>query len=242
VPELRDAPSKARDSHRLIIETLPAPTGRTQKSIAMKLPNTNRLHELRMRVTASRYEMDEMRERFDRLANRAENGAAPRAVSAYQLFQTPPELAARMVALAGIREGARVLEPSAGLGRILDALQPADVTAVEMAPQCAGELFRQERAGVNILQRDFLTVLPDEIGHFDAVVMNPPFHMRSDIRHIEHALDFLKPGGVLVALCMATDHRERALRHQADHWELIPAGAFKAEGTQVPTFLLRIRA
>lgn len=211
----------------------------------MKLPNTSRLHALRMENDAARYAMQDMAPRFHTLQHRAENGTAPRAVVAYQLFQTPADLAARMVDLLNIPAGSRILEPSAGLGRLLEPLgktQPSEIVAVETAPDCAHELFRQDRARVTIKQRDFLEVFPEDIGHFHFVVMNPPFHMRSDIKHIEHALTFLRPGGRLAALCMDTDHRERALRHQADTWEKIPAGTFRQEGTDVPTILLTITA
>jgi 16S rRNA G1207 methylase RsmC len=110
-----------------------------------------------------------------------------------------------------------------------------------MAAQCAGELFRQERAGVRILQRDFLTCSPTELGEFDAVAMNPPFHMRSDIKHIQHALTFLKPGGILAALCLDTHHRETALKPLSSSWERVEAGTFGKEGTQVQTILMTIR-
>jgi hypothetical protein len=51
----------------------------------------------------------------------------------------------------------------------------------------------------------------------------------------------LAPGGTLAALCLDTPHREKALRHRCATWERIPAGAFKSEGTQVPTILLTLK-
>lgn len=202
----------------------------------------NRLHVLRMENDAVGFQMEEMRPRFERLANRHENGTAVRAVSAFQLFQTPAMIAEQLVSLANPKLGARVLEPSAGLGRILDALKPyspAEVIAVEIAPACAGELYRQERAGVTIKQRDFLTVTTAEIGLFDLVVMNPPFHMRADIRHIQHALTFVKPGGTLAAICMNTSHRQAALKPLGT-WIELPAGAFRQEGTDVSAAIVII--
>ena len=196
-----------------------------------------------MENDAHRYAMEEQAPRFERLRNRHENGTAPRAVSAFQLFQTPPELAHRLADLLPKRQNMRILEPSAGLGRLIDAVysfEPSELVAVEMAAECARELFTQERAGVKLMQRDFLTIAPDEIGSFDAVIMNPPFTMRSDIRHTLHALKFLRPGGTLAALVMDTSHREKALRHLSTTWEKIPAGAFKSEGTNVPTVMLSI--
>lgn len=207
-------------------------------------PHTlHRLHTARVGNEIAREHMDALRPRFDRIANRHENGAAPRAVSAFNLFQTPATVAARLVGLLNLRAGARVLEPSAGLGRILRALpEGCEVVAVEHAPQIAAELFRLELPGVRLLQRDFLTCTPGELGLFDAIAMNPPFHLRADIRHILHARHFLKPGGTLAALCMAGSHRTAALRPLAASWEEIEAGAFKTEGTNVKTILLTIQA
>lgn len=198
----------------------------------------DRLTGLRLENDEAAMRQAEMRPRFERMANRHENGTAPRAVSAFQLFQTPPEIAARMVALLNLRHGERVLEPSAGLGRILDALQPyglAEVVAVEIDATLAGELFRQARERVTLLQRDFLTMTPGEF-RFDAVCMNPPFHMRADIEHVRHALTFLRPGGRLATLLLNTPHRE-VLRPMAASWEVLPAGVFGKEGTRVSTIL-----
>ncbi len=204
----------------------------------------NRLHGLRHENDAAGYAMDEMRPRFKRLAKRHKNGTAPRAVSAFNLFQTSGELALKLVLSVSPWPRATWLEPSAGLGRILDAIattRPGDVMAVELAPECAGELYKQDRERVTIKQRDFLTVTPSEIGLFDFVAMNPPFHLRSDIRHIEHARKFLKPGGKLAAICMDTPHREKAFRHLAASWEKIPCGAFAKQGTSVATVLFTIQ-
>jgi len=208
----------------------------------MNAADFNRLHSLRMENDAAGYAMADLRPRFDRIAGRHENGTAPKAVAVPQLFQTPPELAARLVALLGvIPAGARVLEPSAGLGRLLGALPAhAQTVAVEIAPDCTAELYRQDRTGVQILQRDFLTVDTSELGLFDYVVMNPPFTMRSDIRHIQHALTFLKKGGKLAAFCLDTEHRRHAFKRIASSWIEIPKGGFKSAGTDVPTAIFVI--
>lgn len=209
----------------------------------MNAHNFNRLHGLRMENDAAGYAIQELRPRFERMAGRHENGTAPRAVAVHQLFQTPPDLAARLVGLLDLKPDARVLEPSAGLGRLLDALQPhnpAEVVAVELAPALTAELYRQDRPGVVIKQRDFLTVTPAELGLFDAVAMNPPFTMRSDIKHILHALNFLRPGGRLAALCIAGPHQTKKLKPLAASWELLPAGTFKDVGTNIETVLLTI--
>jgi hypothetical protein len=63
------------------------------------------------------------RTKFDDLADALK--ARVRVVSAPQLFPTPPDLAARVVALADIRPGQTVLEPSAGTGNLVRAIRDA---------------------------------------------------------------------------------------------------------------------
>lgn len=201
----------------------------------------HRLHDLRQANDAHRYFMEEHAPRFDAYRTRREDGTAPAAVSAFQLFQTPAHIARLLVDALHLQPGARVLEPSAGLGRILDALpQDAEAVAVEIAPALVQQLHRQDKGGRRIVAADFLTTTPTELGTFDAVAMNPPFHMRADVRHIMHAMTFLRPGGRLAALCMDTHHRADALRPMADTWQTLPARSFRAEGTNIDAILLTI--
>jgi hypothetical protein len=72
--------------------------------------------------------------------------------------------------------------------------------------------------------------------------MNPPFVNGADIKHITHAIGFLKPGGRLVALC-ANGHRQRdQLKPLTDYWEDLPPGSFSEQGTNVNVALLVINA
>ena len=61
---------------------------------------------------------------------------------------------------------------------------------------------------------DFLQCSGDveDLGLFDAVLMNPPFAQGADIEHITHALTMLKPGGRLVALCTNGPRQNASLR------------------------------
>ncbi len=202
----------------------------------------HRLHALRMENDEAGYAMAEMRSRFQTISDRHDNGTAPRALVAYQLFQTPALIAAQLAAMLELKPGERILEPSAGLGRLLDvcACAASEIVAVEIAPQLCKELFEQDRQGVKILQRDFLTVNPDETGKFDVVIMNPPFHMQSDIKHVKHALRFLKPGGRLGAIVMNVPNRKAALGHLAQEWIDLPDQSFRETGTKVATAIIII--
>lgn len=169
-------------------------------------------------------------------------GDGVQVVAAPQLFPTPVDLARRMAELAGIEPGHRVLEPSAGTGRLLDAVRkvqhPGHLIAVEHNAGLVERLKAKYQPGdATILQGDFLEC---NLGPFDRVVMNPPFKDGEDIRHIEHARKLLAPGGRLVALCAAGPRQEAALRPKASTWEVLPADSFKAEGTGVHVVLLTI--
>lgn len=173
--------------------------------------------------------------RFARIAGRAENGTAPAPVIASQLFQTPRHIAAQLVDLLDVSEGQRILEPSAGLGRLLDALPSGvELVAVDISPDCCRAL--QTRPGLAVHEGDFPSFDPSQLGTFDRVAMNPPFTMRSDIRHVMHAIKFLKPGGLLASVVMATDHRRQAFRGW--EWHDLPPGTFKEANTGVDTAIV----
>lgn len=213
----------------------------------MKPETYHRLQRLRLENDQAGFDQEAMRPRFERLANRHDNGTAPRAVTAYQLFQTPPDVAASMVESVEIEDEAvkRILEPSAGLGRLIDAARMrwprADISAIEIEPKLTGELYDQLRPGVDLLQRDFLQQTPLGLGLFDVILMNPPFHMRSDIKHILHARSFLRPGGRLAAICMNTHHREQRLRPLCASWEVLPPSTFAETGTRVEAVQLTLK-
>lgn len=188
-----------------------------------------RLRAIQQEHASAAAEMAIERGRFDALR---EDGPAV-AVSAFNLFQTPPQVAWQLAGM--LPGGGRILEPSAGLGRIVDAVarrcDPAELVAVEVAPQCAEHLYK--RGDCRLIVADFLECDADRLGGlFDAVVMNPPFKQGRDVKHIQHAHELLKPGGLLVALCFDGVKQNRELRPWADTWEPLEAEAFKTEGTR----------
>lgn len=164
-----------------------------------------------------------------------------------QLFPTPKELAQRVIELADIQPKHRILEPSAGTGALLLAIHEAtplsqwntlDLVAVEVNPKLAKRLDQYTEA---IHCADFLTC-NGNLGTFDRIVMNPPFANGQDIKHIEHARHFLKPGGRLVAICANGPRQQEALKPIASEWHDLEPGTFASEGTNVNTALLIIEA
>ncbi len=168
------------------------------------------------------------------------NGGA-QAVTVPQLFETPPALAARMVERANIQHGNHILEPSAGRGALLTAIEaariPVRVSALELNAQLAAHLADTFHA-VRVAQGDFLKVCSTH--KFDRIIMNPPFINATDIKHIMHAASMLSPGGRLVALCADGPRQRIALQPLASSWESLPAGTFADAGTMVNVALVVI--
>ena len=166
-----------------------------------------------------------------------------------QSFFTPPDLAADVCAEIAPKPGMRVLEPSGGGGALADPVRAAgaDVVVVENYPVNVNLL---KDKGYAVVEQDFLSVTPEALGLFDAIVANPPFSRNQDIDHVLHMLKFLKPGGTLSVITSqswmnGTQKKQLAFRellaaNQA-RIEEIPAGAFKSSGTDVATARITLK-
>lgn len=169
-----------------------------------------------------------------------------------QQFWTPPELAERVIELAKIERGHKVYEPSAGKGALLRAMLPfrpdllvcANEIDLELKKGLVTEFYHWFGAG-GCGCTDFLTIA--SIPRFDRICMNPPYARQADIRHVSHAMGFLKPGGRLVAIMSAgTMFRENSLAVAFratiaaldGRFEMLPAGSFKESGTMVSACVL----
>jgi len=132
----------------------------------------------------------------------------------FQQFSTPPTYAFAVNWIANIKEGDRVLEPSAGNGGIASFAKNAGATVD------VNELAERRLPSLRALDFDRVTAENSEqIGNmwasdptrrYDVVVMNPPFSASAGrttkntsatgAQHIDAALALLKPGGRLVAI------------------------------------------
>jgi predicted RNA methylase len=123
-------------------------------------------------------------------------------------FPTPPEAADRVVELARIEPGMRVLEPSAGKGDLAEAIRRGGGGFAECVErQATLHAILMERGYVSH-HGDFLELTlehwrfgyQDPAFGFDRVCMNPPFEDGADMTHVQHAFGMLRPGGRLVAI------------------------------------------
>lgn len=129
--------------------------------------------------------------------------------------------------------GKSVLEPSCGDGRIMLAATRAganSVFGVEVDPQRAS-MARQK--GLNVLTANFLEVPPEP--RFDVVLMNPPFYGKHYAKHVNHALKFLKPDGVLRAILPITAKDHGLVKGRFDD---LPIASFRESGTNINTTIL----
>lgn len=187
----------------------------------------------------------------DKIAEALGDGKVVSRQQTLQLFETPVALADRLVSALGHIEGLTCLEPSAGRGRIVQALAMRDpdwVVAVEIDPDNGAALTALNKSHAVILG-DFLAQSP-ELLICDAVAMNPPFKGNQDIRHVRHAFECLRTGGKLAAI--VSEHGFTGRERECEDWrawladndaeiEVIPAGAFKESGTGIQTRMIVVR-
>ena len=157
-----------------------------------------------------------------------------------QFYPTPQAVIERVLGDIELR-GKRVLEPSCGDGRIMDALRKDGAVAhgVEI-DRARAEACKAK--GFGVICGNFLDVMPNADLLFDAVVMNPPFYGKHYAKHVRHALRFVKPGGRVIAILPATARYDHGLLDDlSPQWCDLPVGAFSESGTNVCTTVATIR-
>lgn len=153
-----------------------------------------------------------------------------------QFYRTPKEVIDRILNNHRLIKGDLVLEPSCGDGAILDALKEKGCKTMGVEFD-AGRCNQSRAKGHQVIMGNFLELEPHE--SFDAVVMNPPFYGKHYVKHVEHALKFLKVGGELITILPASAWYEHKLLR--GKWTDLPTGSFRESGTNINTGYLRIR-
>ena len=153
-------------------------------------------------------------------------------------FWTPHPVADRVLELANIYAGLRVLEPSAGLGDLIDPLQYKEDIDLEVIEFNYSRREILKLKGYEVVGHDFM----EHEGQYDRIIMNPPFENLNDIDHLRHAWDCLALGGRVVCIMSespffrsdkkAQDFRDW-LQDVDGRSEKLPKDAFKEAGTQV---------
>lgn len=174
-----------------------------------------------------------------------------------QFYHSPDGVTDALLAKLNLKDGAHVLEPSAGTGHIVRAVQAQEkgvrITAVEIHPDRVNQLRNLEDRNCQIIARNFLNEPTFPV--YDAVVMNPPFYGTHWMDHVRHAWDFVKDGGQLVAVlpvsaAVSETPKHLAFRRWAERvnggrtWGLftdLPPESFADAGTRINTVILSLR-
>ena len=161
----------------------------------------------------------------------------------YKLMQkgdiqfTPPDIAEKLVSMARITSESTVLEPSAGIGFIADAIKKIS-TNVDVIEQYSEFRDLLVLKGYNVVGNDFLCFSGKQ---YDAIIMNPPFSKNQDIEHLQHAMTLLKDGGTLVCIMsqhwtFSKDKKSQGFREwlteQSHYLEKLDQGTFEATTIQ----------
>ncbi len=186
-----------------------------------------------------------------RQANRLEAAERRADDTSGDFFQTPHPIALFMARVAGITSGTKVLEPSAGMGRIVRYIPAgASLTMIEQHPGRVRKLEAMNRG--KVVNTDFVQWAKDNKDTQDVVLMNPPFSRIAgegwqDVSHVMAAWGTLREGGRLVAVMSVgfTFHQDQQSAEFREWVEStgatvfkLPERAFKNSGTGVRTVLL----
>ena len=171
----------------------------------------------------------------------------------FQMFSTPPTLAALLVHALGIAPGEVALDSSAGVASLLTFARAAGARPVanELSPRRAALVRALGVSFVSCENAEYIdSVLPTQ-HRPDVVIMNPPFSAtagrrqgfrRSTVgaRHVERAALCLPENGRLVTLVgTSLDHQSPAFRDMMSHLKGfrlaadigLPGELYKAFGT-----------
>lgn len=175
----------------------------------------------------------------------------------FQFFETPPEMAKKMVEMLELENGEYIREPSAGKGAIVRTLKKYEeendfvfgYMINEKAEIYWKHLVKEFKNEINmdIFWQDFLKMTSTVA---NKIIMNPPFTKQQDIDHIMHAYSLLNPGGILVSIVSEGPFFRENKKSVAFRKFLVetnaeviknPDGAFKSSGTMVRTRIIKIK-
>ena len=169
------------------------------------------------------------------------NGEKRNLKKEFQFFATPEKLADELVYLADLKKHDTILEPSAGQGAIIKAINKV----CEVKPDCYElmdlntVILNKTNLNFNLIGEDFLK---NEGKTYSKIIANPPFTKNQDIDHLKEMYECLSRGGRLV--CITSESWVNgSQKKQVDfkNWlekldaEIIDIekGSFKESGTMV---------
>lgn len=168
----------------------------------------------------------------------------------YQFFATPAHLAEELVSFAELTDEDTILEPSAGQGAIINAIN----NACTIVPDCYelmptnAMILRQSSLKFNLLGDDFLRHRDKK---YSKIIANPPFSNNQDIDHIRAMYNTLSIGGRLVSLAspswtFGNQKKQYLFKEWLENEDInalvldVPKGTFKESGTMIESKIVII--
>ena len=181
---------------------------------------------------------------------RGKKTAKNKAAEGVDYFATPEPVGYKMVQWAGLKDGDRVLEPSAGHGAISRFFSPnTDNTIIEPSSRLAPQA-QMNTDNAKLINGYFEDL---HIGNkYDAVTMNPPFGTggKTAIEHLSKAFRHLREGGRVIALIPRGGMADKRFTkwYESDEAKnahmvgevLLPNVTFERAGTKVATRIVII--
>jgi len=133
------------------------------------------------------------------LLNQIANGEKRNLKKEFQFFATPEKLADELVYLADLKNHDTILEPSAGQGAIIKAINKV----CEVKPDCYElmdlntVILKKTDLNFNLIGEDFMK---NEGKTYSKIIANPPFSKNQDIDHLKEMYNCLSRGGKLVCI------------------------------------------
>lgn len=133
------------------------------------------------------------------LLNEIANGEKRNLKKEFQFFGTPDFLADKLVLLAEINNGDVILEPSAGQGAIIKAINKVCKNTPDCFELMDVNVLVLKNSGLefNLIGDDFLQ---NKGLKYNKIIANPPFNKNQDIDHLREMYNLLFDNGRLVCI------------------------------------------
>jgi hypothetical protein len=175
------------------------------------------------------------------LLDQISNGEKRNLKKEFQFFATPEKKADELVRLAELKNSDSILEPSAGQGAIIKAINKV----TDAIPDCYElmevntVILKKSGLSFNLIGKDFLNHTGKK---YTKIIANPPFTKNQDIDHLKEMYNCLADGGRLVCITSESwvsgnqkkqlDFKKWLNTVNAEVID-IEKGAFKESGTMV---------
>ncbi len=137
----------------------------------------------------------------------------------------------QMVEWLSVKHHHKVLEPNAGQGHIIKYL-PNDENVCAMDSRHDNIVSLMERfPKLSMVENEFTQIHPNKRMLFHRIIMVPPLHDHKDLYYYMHAVEFLKPKGILVMAVNETAFTKRNMMTKCfrEHLQLFKGQVVKSD-------------